>query len=669
MHKGKHKMNGHKKIENFYKYIHYNTIEKFNTELLATFLAIIIFDIAMLITSFMGNHSSTYTTFNRIAATPYFSIIVTLVPTVIGFITKRLLKIPVGSQDDAAEDEKKPDEPNIIQRKTLYEKLKACVFADSISPILFTGKSGAGKSTLLKTFKKSHSDETLFIEYYTPSLNIKDQTSKNKKTRMVILDQFERALSHRAKVEEIMRYCEEQGLTLILSFRQDYLAEVLKFVDLEKANSYRYFPISNIKEEVELMDGQLRDNLNFYETPESQNGKHNENEQKKNRGEFISTIKQQLNENQISFIEWARLEEMIGVYTATRFIERYKSVEKNPNPIISMLKDYIEFQIDKIERPHLAHMFLYLICLDDKSKYMNLLIDFQNISFCDEKSLGSIIERLKKCNFIREVTDNTDELMYEVVHDFIRETALQYEMETLNPEIRRNIDYYHNNVQCDRGGTRSPSLHSDYDDYMEGKSSIALNAALLMILLFIIGAHAFHFFPLLWQGFIGDFSSVWGGTFNESLAWLLLSMAAAVSTFYTYNTYGFFFKIRKYTKMYFGAGMLAIVMSYPFPTAFGIWYGAAIISVGLHQWFLCLEARSTEKRFFKNRFICFTLIGVAVASIGLCLFHMKLGATIFLFMGLYCAFLLFCINSHIKESHRLAVMGKFMFKEGKENRA
>lgn len=376
------------------------------------------------------------------------------------------------------------------------------------------------------------------------------------------------------------------------------------------------------------------------------------------KGRCITEIIELLKLGKISFIEWKIIQDMISFYGEDDFFQKYQEKQRKEHMIEALMEEYIKDQISNFDSKCLANMILYLLSLDEKRRFKNAFTDFKNISFYKKSQVERAVNRLEQIGLIRGISDKSTPAQssdFEIAHDFIREAVLKYERDNLDPEIRKNIDYYHYNKQKKRG--KIQQLNKYYESYVDDNSFKIMNISLRSALV-AIGLCHFVYYAFC----IMDKNMQWIEHRNDFLNLLLISIAAGTSTFYTYNVYSFYFKI--YGKIFFlWSGAVAIAISYAFPQLFGLCYGSAIIVVGLYQWTLRCKARDAEKQFFERRCVIFTLIGICITLIGVSIAFWGMHRYVYIFMGLYIAFLGFSIGSYVKEQYRIAVLGKFIYSD------
>lgn len=203
------------------KYIRTNTIEhRENKRLVIVFSTVILLNLLMFLsTVIMDIFELANTTLGRVgimilsgATSLYFFWLVPL--------------------DDRFYDMKSDKiEPIIIERSDVVTKFVSSFDSKEqkmFKCILFTGKSGSGKTTLLKALYP----DQIYGDYMGDW--VRDIEPSIKIRREVVLDQFECALVENDEIFKLIELCKEHNALLILSFRQEYLAEVIQSIGLSQ---------------------------------------------------------------------------------------------------------------------------------------------------------------------------------------------------------------------------------------------------------------------------------------------------------------------------------------------------------------------------------------------------------------------------------------------------
>ena len=492
---------------------------------------IVILGIALWILLFFDVPIHHLSTFNQISI---WIITLAVVPCAIFFSEKRkkYTIVPYIRKEDFEflglydlKDDNLDNRRDILKRdeevKYMHQILEEIIFPQvSVKQALcITGSSGCGKSIIMNFFKQAYKNEYQIFDFagnyhefdgYMVSLfgtnidkRISEMTSRGK--LVFILDQFERffflSKKEQERIQNIMEYLCKKNTGIIVSLREEYLANFLKRFDMnnllsakerkdiipsgilkkmfsiiEKKNDM-YFEKSSLlppnKTEVweeriiksntaihldtddpvimekmgsTLLYGRNQNEMVFQLNGENANASILESKCKKLFGEkeghlfFSKHIQEPLIEQQIIF-QMAEFNQKIRLYSEDKL---HSFMEKDSN---ELLAQYFDYQLASCCNYFHASRILYLL---SQARIRQLSLKTQDVenylfpTLFDKKGheqLMNVIRQLETIQLIRKNTEGSD-LEYEIAHDFIASAYLNYSSTNMDRNVKGALDLF-----------------------------------------------------------------------------------------------------------------------------------------------------------------------------------------------------------------------------------
>lgn len=404
--------------------------------------------------------------------------------------------------------------------KYMQQVLEEIIFPQkSVKQALcITGPSGSGKSIILNFFKQNYKDEYKIFDFsgnyhefdgHMVSLfgtNIDQKIGEMVTSGKVvfILDQFERffflSKKEQERIQEIIRYLCRKNTGIIVSLREEYLADFLKRFDMNNLLSVdegqavvpcgilkKMFSVIEKKNENSVGSSLLRPTkTNIWEDYSIKNNEtihldtderaimekmgatllycQNQNEmssqingetsntsileskckilfgEKEGTALFKKHIQDPLIEQQIIF-HMAEFNQKILLYSDE---ELHAFIEKDNNELLS---HYFDSQLASCNNYFHASRLLYLLSQARIRQLSLKTQDLENYLFPNlfaekgHEQLMNVIQQLETIQLIRKNTEGSS-LEYEIAHDFIASTYLNYCSTNMDRNVKNALDLF-----------------------------------------------------------------------------------------------------------------------------------------------------------------------------------------------------------------------------------
>ena len=413
--------------------------------------------------------------------------------------------------------------------KYMQQILEEVIFPQRLvkQALCITGPSGSGKSIILNFFKQTYKDEYKIFDFSGNyhefegrmisliGTNIDQNIGKMVSVGKVvfILDQFERffflSAKEQERIQEIIKYLCKKNTGIIVSLREEYLADFLKrfdmnnllsvdekqtvvscgilkkmFSEIEKKNDVRSLVSSllrptnvNVWEDhsiknnetfhldtydrviMEKMGATLlycrnQNEMSFQMNGEKSNASILESKCKTLFGDKVGSllfhkhINEPLIEQQIIF-HMAEFNQKILLYSEEKL---HVFMEKNNN---ELLDQYFDHQLASCSDYFHASRLLYLL---SQARIHQLSIktqDMENYLFPNlfakkgHEQLMNVIKQLEAIQLIRKNTEGSG-LEYEIAHDFIASAFLNYCSTNMDRNVKSALDLFISEYMDDR---------------------------------------------------------------------------------------------------------------------------------------------------------------------------------------------------------------------------
>ncbi|MBQ7562103.1 MAG: ATP-binding protein [Synergistaceae bacterium] len=408
--------------------------------------------------------------------------------------------------------------------KYMHQILEETIFPQTSmkQALCITGPSGSGKSIILNFFKRAYKDEYEIFDFsgnyhefygrmiFLLGSNIDQRISAITSTgkAVFILDQFERffflSKPEQARIQEIMRYLCRKNTGIIISLREEYLADFLKKFDMnnllsaeegsdhashgifrklfsviEKKNDMNSPALSLLRPTktsiwesytiknnalvhldtygigadrviLEKMGATLlycrnQNEMNFQINGENSNASILESKCRILFGEdgsllFNKHINEPLIEQQIIF-HMAEFNQKILMYSNE---ELHKFIDKDSN---ELLGQYFDYQLASCSNYFHASRLLYLLSQARINQLSLKTEDLENYLFPNlftkngHEDMMNIIQQLETVQLIRKNTEGSS-LEYEIAHDFIASSYLNYCSTNMDRNVKNALDLF-----------------------------------------------------------------------------------------------------------------------------------------------------------------------------------------------------------------------------------
>ena len=386
--------------------------------------------------------------------------------------------------------------------------------------LCITGPSGYGKSIILNFFKQTYKDEYtiydfagnyhefeghLVSELGTTNIDLKISELTAVGKVVFILDQFERFFflsdKEQEKIRGIIKYLCKRNTAIIVSLREEYLADFLKLFDMNnllssdggqdalpcgilrkmfsvidnnndmnaevsffkrstKTNIWEDHLVKNngsihldmydsvIMEKIgpTLLYCQNQNKIGFQLNGEMSHASILESkcrklfDEKKGSLLFNKHIQEPLIEQQIIF-HMAEFNQKVRHYSAD---ELNAFIEKDSN---ELLEQYFDFQLESCNDYFNASRILYLLSQARIRQLSLKTDDVENYLFPNlfakkgHEQFENTIEQLEKIQLIRKNTEGS-RVEYEIAHDFISEAYLNYCSTNMDRNVKSALDLF-----------------------------------------------------------------------------------------------------------------------------------------------------------------------------------------------------------------------------------
>ena len=506
-----------------------------------------------------------------------------------------------------------------------------------------TGKSGIGKSYLLDQLVKNFEKKNISYTYKENNYFFDLKSDEMLEYEYIILDQFERALPFKNISRTIQLLKNLSQKKVIISVREERVGEVYNLFGFDKSINivwldYKENELRDIEDYLQKLFRGTKDDMKEH---------------------FLySQILQDIENKRLSMLQLSLLGKEIQYMEESYVAEKINQYE---NDYDSVIKNFLQMQLDAYEYTDMAYMILYLLCQDQKNQYINEVMDFQNITIESEQKVRKTVDYLKRHNWIKKVKENENvrsELteQYELSHDYFYELFNRLCTERIDSELRNNVKHYSTNCQRLRKEREEADSWKTYTNkiclnFMNVHSKRWYNMILYVMELCIIGFNIY---------FLSK------SVVNRDICWtlILIDIVVGESIYYMYNYYYYFLSI--YQNHYIiGAiiGCITCILPFILMDYWAVSLGVEICVVGTIMGFLWRRVRDREKPFFKARFFNFFCIGFIVALLG-CFYKDYTKGSIILALplfGLYGAYMLMGIINHINRGYMFSIVGKVLY--------
>ena len=508
--------------------------------------------------------------------------------------------------------------------------------------IFVTGSSGVGKSVLLGQVKdyleKKEKTVSEISEYY--GLTEDDLQG----SQYIILDQFERILwMSDNRIKEIrnliLKLCKTKKI--IISFRKDYAIDIYELFS-EEGTIPSYFVVKNTP-------GVLQGIRAFFEKL---------TQSEKSEAELAEWIVQDASQNKVTMIQIENLSKGYREYGKEKMVEMWRSAQKDYDRLMSLLWSE---DIKKLSNFQSAYEILYFLSLDSKQQFSYSFQDFQSITFLPDRQLLEVVNFLEEEKWIQMTgnkglssMDSVGNGKYIMAHDYYRDNFNKMISEILDPQIRKNIDYYFRNCLSPRlNDGRIPAsskIHDACRKFISIDSRRYVNI-MLYLLLMVYGA-------------ISTFAVREITADSTKVRFALMNIAVGGSVIYAYNYYyhflSFFGKRYIYVPV---VGMLLCPAIYFFPQYWGIVLGFEVLTVGIAVFQICFHCRNQEKSFFRTKGIIYSIIGIVIIFFGWVssLFIKDNPFSDLPFFILYIVYIFMAVKGHINMVNLHSLVGKVSY--------
>lgn len=608
--------------------------------------------------------------------------------------------IPTGSILVLLNKEPKTNKTEVnLYDKEMNRDERLITIKEKTGLFILTGESGCGKSCLLQSLFKN-GEESCFYKDKDYSLPWNEQDYVGK--RYVILDQFENALlDFDDEKKKMITGAAANNCLVVLSLKKEVYGDVCKIFsdmidnDMFSGRGNVFWLSFDEKESVSLINDM---NVSF--------GKERNNI-------LYNDIVTGLERNRITYIQFSFLLSAVKNFKAKDANKKYLSYNCNFDLLIA---DYLKSEIEKFEGSQLACQILYLLSLDTKGLYTTGLSDFRNITLESQQEIESALQLLTEYkmismhHFVGEY-GHPDLDQYEISHEYISEIAAIICSERIDANIRRNIEYYHSNIQVKRKDQPSEVFQSTNmvcEDFSGNTISVAkedkkifsvtfIDKALILMLTIIIVLNIalINYYSIIpgdgsFLHVLDGFPSIkpFGDGMRSYVVLAMIDMMVGLSIFYMYNYYKQFLRIFSYkpllvekkvavdeTKIHESKifmipiivvmfiGCIGCIAAYIFPKYWAIGLGMEFVSNGFLAFLIKRITRESEKEFFSllSRSVCVSGIVVIAFGIVFSLYGERSFGIAMLLFFLYAMFMVFCITRHINRTNILSLVGRIVF--------
>lgn len=514
-----------------------------------------------------------------------------------------------------------------IQRPTEYKKL----INDNMVTIL-TGESGCGKSVLIGQLTELELGRQKILikrDRYYKVLNVEENY------KIIIFDQFEQAfnynnvLDHMKKIQEF----NNAGIKVIIVVRKECVGDVLFYMDRAGLDRFTTIFLTNsdidpneikkhLQELMEKTDEELR------------------------ADDLLIQIIYDFEYGKLTFIQF----DIICTIIAQRRFELLKKYFNNGNyNYDKIIKSYADEVLENYGDRGVVESILYLLALNTWRGYT--LIDFQNITFREMKSVKRIVDFLNSQRWIYALNESnyvnrSENQKYEIAHDYYKYIFREICLNVIEPQIRHNIDNYA--IEFTKGD-RKLLVNRRFKDYINRRKYLNI---LLYIFIFVIIS-------------IGIFDLL-----NNNKSGLELALTDFVvfgSVLYVYNYYYNFLSLFYYRYVWgIATGYLLCILCVFFNRFWGVCLGAEVVVFGLIMIHIDRNYTLWSDNFFRTRSFNFIIFGSVIMLLGL-VFSAYVDVNniglMLIFYILYTMFIFSAVASHINERNFMLLTGKIIYNQ------
>lgn len=526
--------------------------------------------------------------------------------------------------------------------KYMHQVLEEIIFpqVEVKQALCVTGPSGYGKSIILNFFKQAYKDEYQIFDFSgnyhefdghmvslfgtNIDLRISEMLSRGKV--VFILDQFERFFflspKEQERIQEIIRYLCKKNTGIIVSLREEYLADFLKRFDMnnllsvgerqdavpcgilrkmlsviEKKNEMQplhslllqsaktkvwedhsikdngtihldpHEPINTEKMGATLLYCRNQNEMNSQLNGETSNVSILESKCRTLFGEeegallFSKHISDPLIEQQIIF-HMAEFNQKILLYPKEKL---QAFIEKDNN---ELLEQYYDYQLASCNNYYHASRLLYLL---SQARIRQLSVktqDLENYLFPNlfaekgHERLMNVIQQLEAIQLIRKNTEGSD-LEYEIAHDFIASTYLNYCSTNMDRNVKGALDLFIAEYMDDRRNVSFLEKISQRKEIYEQHffRTVSFLAIPLMVISYLVQRFVFNPWTTVWS----DFNPY--GSYVPAFP-LFITILSGVYIFYMYDKTVKYYrgeKVRTLRMLYALFAILASIAVFAYP--------------------------------------------------------------------------------------------------------
>lgn len=510
--------------------------------------------------------------------------------------------------------------------------------------IVLTGESGSGKSVLLSNIKEAYYKNN---DYF---LNWGDEVCRQK-NRIIILDQFERALKL-SNLKSNINKISSVRKKIIIGIKKENLYDILKQFRYSKYISIFYLDYD------ESDKGKI---LSMCERTAGRNVIEFKNLL------FYKKLQKRIEDNSIPLILVSLIWKIIGKENISNLDNKLKESDGSfDNMAITYLEDEM---VRKLSYQEIAYPILYLLSRDSRFEYKCGINDFKNITFADEKKIKETIDELKTIGLVienvgKKIYRNEQSTKYEIVHEFYAHKIMTLCTKKISTEIRGNIENYQETYQKKRFEDEEIVDSQYYRNlYCINRRKIVdkmLQILLLVLILENVICWLLKPYDLDYIRFNVIGFNLECFTTNYFIL-IFLNIAIGLSMYYIYNYYCRFMIVfeRRFIVVPLVGGVVSI-LAIAFNYIWAFFLGLEIFFVGINMNFISKRARESEKLFFNKRMMTFCAIGIMTMILGLSYNTYTKGSNILkipLFL-LYIGYMLMGVWGHINHNYILMILGK-----------
>lgn len=536
-----------------------------------------------------------------------------------------------------------------IERRNQKRKLIKMIMLHKV--VVLTGESGSGKSVILSKLIKNayYKENDYFLKWGEDICNRKD--------KVIILDQFERALPLPNLMENMQQILNSRK-HIVIGIKKENLSDVLEMLGYNNKHVYifRLYYDNTDKKQIESMCEEIS-GRNIEEF----------------KGEsFYEELTRKVNSSKIPII-------LVSVIWKIMKKENIQSMEKMweecDYSFDKMASIYLENDmIGKLSYKDVAYPILYLLSRDSRCEYKCGINDFKNITFAENEKIEITLEQLVKIGLVKKVIGqescrNSQSIKYEISHEFYAKKIMKICTKNITTEIRGNIENYQESYQKKRDDNTEIVVSDCYKNVFNSNKKKHANL-MLAILCIILVIENF----ICWALQFGDIDSIIINNkisifTTNNIILIFLNISIGLSIYYIYNYYCRFLIAfeRKFIIVNI-VGMIVSILSFAFSRQWAFFLGIEITFVGINMYFIANMARKSERNFFVKRMQTFCAIGVMTIILGISFDAYTKGNIILawpLFI-LYIGYMLMGNLGHINQNYILMILGKIENEEQNE---